>query len=276
MGDDDPAIGRFFPTGCAVTELGNENLFVQFIGHGYAWTNVTGRVGFEAAASIEYDHDFFADGSALYVYFREVRAQSTSFKPILLERTDGGVAGAALSLLGQDVKSVLEPLGRRVMEGELARGFTVVRDADGSVAFSLGVVEKGKRPLEPFRADGSRATVLANDRAELHPGQRDYAGPFEVTDAAPMLEITATVDGAPAVDVMVVPRATGDVWLAQYERYAATGPAPFPALTDDVVTVSPEAIGTPAGAPPTASASFRRALRLAPGAYYVVFDHTSG
>src|SRR5437868_5522488 len=34
MGGGDPSTGRFFPTGCSVTQLGNENLFVQFVGHG--------------------------------------------------------------------------------------------------------------------------------------------------------------------------------------------------------------------------------------------------
>ena len=43
--DADPSIGRFFPTGCGVQQMPNENLFVQFTGHGYAWTNVTGRMG---------------------------------------------------------------------------------------------------------------------------------------------------------------------------------------------------------------------------------------
>jgi hypothetical protein len=52
--DDDPATGRFFPTACAVRELETGHLFLQFSGRGYAWTNVTGRLGFEASAAVEY------------------------------------------------------------------------------------------------------------------------------------------------------------------------------------------------------------------------------
>lgn len=273
MSDADPSIGRFFPTGCVVTELGNENLFVQFLGHGYAWTNLTGRVGFEAAASIEYSHDFFVDGSSMYVYFSEVRTQSSSFKALMLERADGGVAGPALALLGHDVPSVIEPLGRRVMEGELARGFTVVREGDGTIAFALGVVEKGKRPPAPFDASRARSRVLANDRTELHVGQRDYVGPFEVIEGTRALVMTAALEGAPAIDVQIVPRASAEIWEAQYERYARTGPAPFPVVADDVLAT--QAFGDPTvPGVSTASANWRREFPLAPGAYYVVLDHT--
>ncbi len=273
MGDGDPSIGRFFPTGCAVTELGNENLFVQFIGHGYAWTNLTGRVGFEAAASIEYDHDFFVEGSSMYVYFRQVRTPSNSFKPLLLEKSDGGVAAAGLSLLGQDVHAVVEPIGRRVMQGELARGFTVVRDADGAVAFSLGVLEKGKRPAAPFDQSSARSLVLANDRTELHTGQRDYAGPFEVPPGSRALVVTAAVEGASGVDVFVVPRAAGELWESQYERYAQTGPSPFPPAAEDSIA-SPGGGASSAPGMPIVSANWRREFPVTPGGYYVVFDHS--
>ena len=266
MGDADPSIGRFFPTGCAVTELGNQNLFVQFIGHGYGWTNVTRRVGFEAAASVEYDQDFLVDGSSMYVYFRQVRTPSTTWKPLLCETRDGGVAGAALSFLGQDVTTMLEPVARRVMEGQLARGFTVVRDADGAVTFALGVLEKGARPAAPFEASKSSTLVLANDRTELHVGQRDYVGPFVVPEGSGSLIVTAVVEGAPGVDVFVVPRAAGDIWEAQYERYAQTGPAPFPAVGEDAIA-APGTPGTPV--------NWRREFRVMPGSYYVVFDHTA-
>jgi hypothetical protein len=72
--DEDPSIGRYFPTSCAVQFLENGNLFVQFSGHGYAFSTATGRVGFEASAGVEYDHDFLVEEGSMYIYFRALRA----------------------------------------------------------------------------------------------------------------------------------------------------------------------------------------------------------
>ena len=87
--DPDPSVGRFFPTACNVQQMPSENLFVQFLGHGYAWTNVTGRMGFEASAAVEYDHDFLMDGSTMYVYFRQIQTQSRNFQVRMVERGQG-------------------------------------------------------------------------------------------------------------------------------------------------------------------------------------------
>jgi len=272
MSDPEPSIGRFFPTGCSVTELPNENLYVQVVGHGYAWTNLTGRVGFEAAAQVEYDHDFLVEGSSMYGYFRAVRTQSSTFTPLMFERSDGGVAGPALSLLGTATSQALAPLGQRILAGQLARGFTVVREGDATVAFSLGVLEKGHRPVAPFDTSRSRALVLVNDRAELHAGQRDFVGPFEITEKGRALGVTALVEGAPAADVLIVPQTVGDAWIAQYERYPQTGPAAAPPLVEDSIFAARE--GSP-GAPATSDGVWRRAFPVPPGSYYVVFDHTA-
>ncbi len=272
MSDADPSVGRFFPTGCSVTELPNENLFVQVVGHGYAWTNVTGRVGFEAGAQVEYEHDFFVDGSAMFVYFKAVRTQSSSFKPVLLERADGGVVGPALSLLGKDTSQLLEPLGQRILSSQISRGFTVVRESDGTASFALGVLEKGKRPPAPFDPSSARATLLVNDRAELHVGQRDFVGPFEIGTTGRALSVSAMVEGAASVDVLLVPGHVAEPWLAQYERYPQTGPAPAAPFAEDSVFAVAEA---PVGAPVPASGVWRRAFPVAPGRYYIVLDHSS-
>ncbi len=267
MGNADPSIGRFYPVACSVTQLGNENLFVQFIGHGYAWTNVTGRMGFEAAASVEYDHDFLVDGSSMYVYFKQVNTQSSSFKTLMVERSDGGVVRGAVSLLGADVQTVSQEVGRRVLQSELARGFTVVRDGDGEVSFALGVLEKGKRPLAPFDKGESDWLLLANDRGEIHTGQRDFLGPFDVADAKHALVLNLAIEGAAAIDVLVVPKTTGDSWLAQYERYAQTAAPPLPPQLDVVIASPPNP-----SAPP---APWRWQLPLPPGSYYLVLDNTA-
>ncbi len=267
MGDADPAIGRFFPTGCSVTQLGNENLFVQFVGHGYGWSNVTGRMGFEAAASVEYDHDFLVDGSSLYVYFKQVQTQSSSFKPLMIEKQPGGLAGTALSLLGADMQTAAQQIGNGVLRTQLARGFTVVRDGDDEVEFSTGVLQKGAHPLEPFAKGNSDWPILVNDRTELHTGQRDYTGPYLVPDAKHALVLTVALEGAPAVDVIVVAQQAAQAWIAQYERYAETAAPPAAPVFDEAVAPMPNLSAPP---PP-----WRRELPLYPGSYYIVFDHTA-
>ena len=268
MQDTDPAIGRFYPTACKVDQLADENLFVQFTGHGYAWTNVTGRIGFEASASVQYNHDFFADSGDLYVYFRQVAAQSTGFTPLMIERGESSAAGGGLSLFGTSVNAVTRRLGERMLAHQLARGFTVVRRDDGEVSFALGVLETGQKPLTPFDRKRSDWLMLTNDRSELHAGQRDFTGPFTIKDEGDALYLTAVLEGAPQVDLLVVPRAAGDAWLAQYERYGQTGAPQQPPLFDDVLAAAIPVHSSPPMA-------MRKKLPVGVGSYYLVFDHTA-
>jgi hypothetical protein len=265
--DADPNIGRFFPNGCSVQQMPNDNLFVTFAGHGYAWTNVTGRMGFTANAGIEYDQDFLMDASTMYVYFRQVRTQASNFQLSMVEKT-GGPVGQVAGLMGTSITQISEQIGDRVLEHQLARGFTVIRESDGSVSFTLGVLDKGEQPFAPFGRGDSDWTLLANDRTELHTGQRDFAGPFEVEDADDALWLTALVEGAPAIDVQVFPKAVVDPWIDQYEKNAVPGPPPAPPFFEEVLTAPVIIPGQP-------SAPYRRPLRLPVGSYYIVFDNTA-
>jgi hypothetical protein len=264
--DDDPSVGRFFPNGCSVQEMPDTSLFVQFTGHGYAWTNVTGRMGFEASGAVEFDHDFRLDGSTMWVYFRQRRTQSTGFKVLMVERGEGSGAAVA-GLLGTTVQQAAERVGERVLSHQLARGFTVVRESDGTVQFTLGVLGVGDRPAVPFDRGDSSWKVLANERTELHGGQRDFTGPYDVEDDD-ALYLTALVEGAAAVDVLVLPKAVGDAWIQSHERQPGETPAPGQPLFDDFV---PAATAIP-GQPP---ALWRRPLRMPAGSYYVVLDHSA-
>ncbi len=267
--DADPVIGRFYPTACAVQELDNGNLFAQILGHGYAWTNVTGRLGFEGNAAIEYDHDFIMDGSRMYVYFRQQQTQSSDLKVLMVEASgQGGIAAVATGVLGTSIQAASQQIGHRVMQHQLARGFTVVRESDGAVRFSLGVVEQGQLPIAPFGLGESDWLVLANERTELHQNQRDFAGPFVITDEDEALYLTALVEGAPAVDVVVVDKAVGDLWIHTSERQAGAPAPPSPAVFEEVIQASVAVAG---GRPQL----WRRMLRLRTGAYYVVFDNTA-
>ncbi|MBW2522680.1 MAG: hypothetical protein JRI23_00830 [Deltaproteobacteria bacterium] len=270
---DDPALGRFFPTTCSVQELANDNLFVQFSGHGYGWSNLTGRIGFEAAGAVEYRHDFLMDGSTMYVYFRQKQTQSSDFRVYMVERgagvPSGGVAGAAIAqVLGTSVASAAQQIGVQILEHQLAQGFTVVRESDATVTFTLGLLEKGARPALPFDRGESDWTVLANERTELHVGQRDYTGPYTITDDDEALYLTALLEGAPKVDVLVIGKGACDPWIQSYERQPAAPAPPVAPISDETIEAAQPVPNRP---PPL----WRRTLRLPPGSYYVVFDNTS-
>jgi hypothetical protein len=140
----------------------------------------------------------------------------------------------------------------------LGRGFTIIRDAGGGVAFGVGVVPPGARPPEAYTNLDRDKPVLANERVDLHPNQRDFAGPFEVP-AGKKLSVIMSVDGAPAIDALLVARPVGDVWLAAYTHQAVPTPPPGPALLDDAVVAGPP---------------YHRALDVPPGQYYLVLDNT--
>ena len=270
--DADPSIGRFFPTGCGIQQMPNENLFVQFTGHGYAWTNVTGRMGFDASAAVEYAQDFLLDGSTMYVYFRQVQTQTSKFDVKMVERSQGGALGGVAGLMGTSIPQISQQVGDRVLAHQLARGFTVVRQANGETSFALGVLDKGGTPDAPFGKGDSDWQLLANERIELHGEQRDFAGPFHLEDEDDALWLTAFMEGAPAVDVMVVPKAVGDQWIQAYETQPQTASPPAPPLFDAALTAPVVAPGAPPMARPP---PWRQALPLTVGSYYIVFDNTS-
>ncbi len=253
ISDADPAFGRFFPTRCAAQELANHNLIVQFAGRGYAWTNLTKRVAFETGGAIEYDQDFLMDGSTMYVYFRQKSMPVPMDVSFTLFENDAALKAAAL--LGVAPKAIAANVVTKVARD----GFTVLREKDGSADFGLGIIEKGQRPRRPYDLAKGGRLVVANDRSEVHQNQRDYAGPFEVTEEGQALFLTVAVDGAPAVDVLIVPRGVGEAWLQQYTHAGPTTPPPAMPLLSEAAN---------AGQP------WRRHLSVPAGQYYVVFDNT--
>jgi len=255
--EGDPGTGRFFPNACSAQELANGNLLLQFGGYGYAWTNITKRIGFDANAAVEYDHDFQMDGSTMYVYFRQRSTSAATFTSRVVEQPP---QAPMVGLPGGSPQGFLDTVGSSVLQKELARGFTVIRDADGTVSFGLGFVEKGKRPAQPFEAKDNGRQVLSNESVEVHQGQRDHAGPYEITGKGKALFLSVAIDGASAIDVMVVHRGVGEAWLVQYVNVAAPGPPPAVPVLDEAVT---------------SGMVWRRTLPLPAGQYYVVFDNTA-
>lgn len=255
--DELPVVGRFYPQTCNVQLVDDDvrrQLVAQFGGYGYLWTNLTQRVGFQAGGLVQYEPDFQIEGGAMYVYFRAQGVPSSDFRLTMIESPIA--AGVAQVLPGDTTARI----AKQVFDAELGRGFTAVRYGDGSVDFQLGLLPKGQKPFHPYEVKGSGRVTLANERSEVQPRQRDFLGPYEVDADGRALYLALDVDGAPAVDVMVLPKAGGDPWLSTYVSTPQAGPPPYAPLMDEVV---------PAEVP------WRKALPVAKGSYYVVVDNTA-
>jgi hypothetical protein len=256
MSDDQPVIGRFFADHCTSQVLDDEqrkSFVVQFQGKGYAWLNLSRRVGFTSAGLIEYAPDFQLHQEAMYIYFRPKRIDATSFETLMVE---SAVAQAAIPVAQIDTNQA----GRNVVNAQLERGFTVIRyGSDGATELGMGMIAKGDRPFRPFEVKQSEHLVLADDRTEVHGGQQDYIGGFEITEEDQALYFNVLLDGAPAVDVFVVPKGTADLMIDRYLRTAgATGLTAPPVLEDSV----------------TAGQLWKRYLKLPKGTYYLVIDNS--
>ena len=100
--------------------------------------------------------------------------------------------------------------------------------------FRPGIVDKGKEPFHPYQIKDNKLATLANERIEVHAGQREFLGPFEVDAQGKALFFTTGVDGAEAVDLFVIPKDTGDQWLSLYIHQQGTTPPVYPPLMSDV------------------------------------------
>jgi hypothetical protein len=255
--DEDPVVGRFFPTTCSSRQLPNGDIGIEFSGHGYVWTSMSYRLGFEATAGASYDTDFLLDGSTMYVYFRPRTTAPPMFTTRYVEQSQAGFLTAMLGG-GAPGQSLPDRYGAQILAFQLGRGFTVIRDANGGLAYGVGVLPPGQRPPVAYTNLDPDKPVLANERVDLHANQRDFAGPFDVPPGK-KLGLVVGVDGAPAIDAIVVPRPIGDAWLATYTHQPATTPPPGPPLLDEAVVAGP---------------MFHRTMDVPAGQYYLVLDNT--
>jgi hypothetical protein len=256
MRDDQPVMGRFFADSCSAQPIDEEtrkSIVVQYSGRGYAWVRDTGRVGFTSSGVVEFAPDFQIDGGRMYVYFRTRNVNASAFQLLLVE---SGMAATALTTLGVPVNSI----GQHIVESQLKRGFTVVRHGkSGEVDFGLGLIPKGELPFHPFQVKGSDKLTLANDRTELHAGQQDFIGAFEIEKDGENLWLTLALDGAPAADVAIVPKAAGDQMIAQLTSSPGPQrPSMTPFIDEGFVS----------------SSLYRRPVSLPKGFYYLVLDHS--
>ncbi len=256
LSDHEPVLGRFFADGCqtqVIDQADRQSVVVRYSGKGYAWTNLTERLGFSSTGLIEYAADFQQQGDDMYIYFRPRNVGSTSFQTLLVEST---LAQVGISLSGTNV----EALGGDIITRQLQRGFTVIRhEPRGDVEFSTGLVPLGQRPFRPYQVVNTDKLTLDNDRTEVHIGQQDYIGGMTVPDDG-RLYLNLSLDGANTVDVLLVPEVDGQALTGAYvTTRGAARLARAPLL--DVALVR----GQPA----------KLDLALPAGNYYLIFDHSA-
>ncbi len=254
LAPDSPVIGRFFPVQCNSPD--GDDLYVNFAGYGYAYTNLSKKMTFTMQASALYRYDFLiteGDRCDIYAYFRTSRVDASNF---VVHRIEGAAASALNSLT-----SVGDNFGKQLVAKKLSEGFTVVHYSDtNSDDFSLGILPLGQKPFHPYQVKGADKITYENERVEVHQNQRDFVGPIKVEGDGKAIFVTAQLDGAPAVDVMLMRKTDGDASLQLYFEYPQSGPLAAPPIMSDVVQQSVE---------------WKRAIPVPPGMYYVVFDNTS-
>jgi hypothetical protein len=232
-----------------------KSFVLQYTGKGYAWTNVTGKLGFTSRGLVEYAPDFQMSDGALYVYFRPKSVDAAQFQ---LLSVDSSLAQAGLAVAAANVNA--DEIGRHILDAQLKRGFTVIRYGDdGRTDFGLGFIPKGHKPYKPFQIT-TKKSVLVNERTEVHLQGQDYIGPISVTDDDSALTVALEIDGAETLDYQVVPKVLGDGMLDRYVR--THGPCPMVA-------------------PPLFDATASRAQRtqqpipLPAGQYFLILDNST-
>ena len=170
-------VGRFFPNRCYQhIDDTRQTVTLAFAGSGFAWTPVAGRVGFAAQAAVEYRMDFKLTDDAIYVF--GVPASAPAPPQFQLGAVENKVVHwAAKSPVGY----LANAFGGQILASELAAGFTVIRTDNGD-EFSLGHLEPPARPPKPFGLSGNDRVLYASETTELHSGQIDILGPFEVVE----------------------------------------------------------------------------------------------
>ena len=258
FGDDEPVVGRFFADSCdsqVLDDDAHKSFVVQYTGKGYAWTNLTQRLGFSSRGVVEYATDFQLKDGAMYVYFRPRLIDGAAFQTTLVE---SALAQGGLLVAGVNTNE----LGKHIVLSQLRRGFTVIRkDASGSTDFALGIVPPGEMPSKPFEVKRTDKKILANERTEVHLGQQDYVGAFEVTESNQALYLTVAVDGVPNADILLVAKPVGDTLLDAYLHNPGGASLSSPALLDDTGSQG--------------RGLWQRFVNVDPGRYYLVIDNSA-
>lgn len=254
--DRSPGIGRFFPMQCdAKVDNSRQVVTVSIAGTGYGYMMPAKRVGFQLTTVVEYRPDFVIAGDDLYLWAKLNRiVDGPRFQ---LGYVENPIVDVAANIPG--LGSIATFLGNQVVTSAMTQGFTVIHNEDKGDDFTLGLIYPPQRPNHPFQVNATQRFTFANETVDVQGNQRDYLGPFEVTSNGQALYLTMTLTG-PAVDVMIVDKATGDVWRDMYQTGKPLGPPLGPVLAGGVLQPGPVD---------------NRRYQLPPGLYYVVIDNTA-
>jgi len=254
LAPDAPVIGRFFPQHCTQQVLDNGDLWVQFDGFGYAWTELSKKVTFTSGAAIQYNQDFkCADDNSIYAYFDTRTVSPPSFRVVQIEQP-------VANLVQNWIAPFAETFGRQMVSGQLGQGFTVIQEASGGTDFTVGHLPLGQRQPHPYDMHGSSRVAYENLRTEVHSNERDFIGPITVDGSGRAIYMRMHLEGVQAVDVLLIPKSEGDASLQLYFQYGPVGPLAYPPRMADLVQYGVE---------------YQRAVPVSPGMYYVVIDNTT-
>jgi hypothetical protein len=251
MTNDSPVIGRFYPQHCTTQELKGGDLYVQFDGFGYGYTNLSRKLTFTMQGAVEYDQDFrVSEPCSIYAFFRSKKISSANFQTHVVEQPVASFLNS-VTQLGDN-------FGRQLVSGKLGEGFTVIMDPQQNVDFAVGMVALGQHPMHPFDVHGTDRLTYENLRTEVHQGERDFIGPIEITESNRAIYVSATVDGAAGVTLYLMDKQSGDVSLGLYYNYPQIGPLNAPVLVKDNVN---------------AGRQYTRSIPVQKGMYYVVLEN---
>lgn len=254
LSTDSPVIGRFYPTQCTAPE--GDDLNVTFSGFGYAYTNVTQKMTFTMNAQVTYRYDFLiteGDRCDVYAYFRPSRIAASNFQVHRIENQ--------LASTFNGMTQMGDTFGQQLVGQKLKEGFTVIHSSsDATDEFVLGIVPVGRKPLHPYQVHGDERITYENERVEVHQNERDFVGPIVVEDSGRALFVSAKLDGASAIDVMILRKAEADASLGYYYEYPLVGPLAGAPIAGDVLNAGVE---------------LKRSIPVGPGTYYVVFDNSA-
>jgi len=254
LAPDSPVIGRFFPVQCTAPE--GDDLYVNMSGYGYAYTNLSKKLTFTMQASALYRYDFLVtegDRCDVYAYFRTSRVDASNFAVHRIE-------GQAANLVNQ-LTAMGDNFGKQLVGKKLSEGFTVVHYSETNADdFTLGILPLGQKAVPPVSSARRRPHHVRERAGRGAPEPARFRGADQGRGGRAVALRHAQLDGAPAIDVMLMRKPEGDASLQLYYEYPQSGPLAAAPIVADVVQQGVE---------------WKRAIPVPPGMYYVVFDNTS-
>ncbi len=201
---------------------------------------------------MEYSFDFKMTEDAVYVWATNPRViTAPQFKIGSVENKLADMATKS------PVGYMANTFGSQIVSYQLFQGFTVVHGDEGD-EFTLGRLNPPARPPRPFDTSEEKV-VFANETTEVRSNQVDFLGPFEVADDDQAIFLRVRVAG-PAIDVMVFPRGSADLWRESLQLGNPLAPPQAPPI---------------AGFALQPGAELKQKFKLPRGQYMVVLDNSA-